>query len=82
MIIIHSDLGAAIVHHGRQAEDHNEVPVISCDYDFFKDSRDDEETQLREAEAMAVGATPILVIRNKETKMIHADAVRCEGIED
>ena len=36
-------------HQRRQAEDYNEVPVISCDYGFFfkkKDSRDDEERQL------------------------------------
>ena len=66
-------------HHRRQAEDYNEVPVISCDYVFFTDSRDDEESQLTEAEAIAVGATPILVIRSK---MIHADCVRCKGIED
>ena len=60
-------------HHRRQAEDYNEVPVISCDYGFFTDSRDDEERQLTEAEAVAVGATPILVIREKRSKMIHAD---------
>ena len=49
---------------------------------FFTDSRDDEERQLTEAEAIAVGATPILVIRDKRNKMIHADCVRCKGIED
>ena len=71
-------------HHRRQAEDYNEVPVISCDYGFFfTDSRDDdEERQLTEAEAIAVGATPIVVIRDKRSKMIHADCVRCKGIED
>ena len=35
-------------HHRRQAEDCNEVPVISCDYGFFTDSRDDEEKRLTE----------------------------------
>ena len=30
-------------HHRRQAKDSNEVPVISCDYGFFTDGRDDEE---------------------------------------
>ena len=61
-------------HHRRQTEDYNEVPVISCDYGFFfADSRDDEERRLTEAEATAVGATPILVIRDKRSKMIHAD---------
>ena len=70
-------------HHRRQAEDYNEVPVISCDCGFFfTDSRDDEERQLTEAEEIAVGATPILVIRDKRSKMIHADCVRCRGIED
>ena len=49
---------------------------------FFTDSRDDEERQLTEAEAIAVGATPILVIRDKRSRMIHADCVRCKGIED
>ena len=44
-------------HHRRQAEDYNEVPVISCDYGFFTDSKDDDR-QLTEAEAIAVGATP------------------------
>ena len=45
-------------HHRRQAEDCNEVPVISCDYGFFfTDSRDDDERQLTETEAIAVGAT-------------------------
>ena len=29
-----------------------------------------------------MGATPILVIRDKRSKMIHADCVRCNGIED
>ena len=29
-----------------------------------------------------MGATPILVIRDKRSKMIHADCVRCKGIED
>ena len=33
-------------HHRRQAEDHNEVSVISCDHGFFTDGRDDEERQL------------------------------------
>ena len=69
-------------HHRRQAEDYNAVPVISCDYGFFTGSRDDEERQLTEAEAIAVGATPILGIRDKRSKMIHADCVRCKGIED
>ena len=69
-------------HHRRQAEDYNEVPVISCDYGFFSDTRNDEEKQLTEAEAIAVGATPILVIRDKRSKMIHADCARCRGIED
>ena len=72
-------------HHRRQTEDYNEVPVISCDYGFFfflSDDRDDEERQLTEAEAIAVGATPILVIRDKRSKMVHADCVRCKGIED
>ena len=69
-------------HHRRQAEDYNEVPVISCEYGFFTDSRDDEDRQLTEAEAIAVGATPILVIRDKRSKMIHADCVLCKGIED
>ena len=66
-------------HHRRQAEDYNEVPVISCDYGFFfTDSRDDWERELTEAEAIAVGATPILVIRDKRSKMLHADCVRCK----
>ena len=69
-------------HHRRQAEDYNEVPVISCAYGVFTDSRDDEERQLTEAEAIAVGATPILVIRDKTSKMIHADCVHGKGIED
>ena len=88
MIIIHSDLGAAIVngasrsdHHRREAEDYHEVPVISCDYGFLTDSIDDEERQLTEAEAIAVGATPILVIGDKRSQMIHADCVRCKGTE-
>ena len=29
-----------------------------------------------------MGATPILVIRDKRSNMIHADCVRCKGIED
>ena len=69
-------------HHRRQADDYNEVPVISCDYGIFTDSRDDEERRLTEAEAIAVGATPILVIRDKRSNMIHADCVRCKGMED
>ena len=40
-------------HHRRKAEDDNE---ISCDYGFFTDSKDDDR-QLTEAEATAVGAT-------------------------
>ena len=61
-------------HYRRQVEDYNEVPAISCDYGFFfTDSRDDEERQLTEGEATAAGATPILVIRDKRGKMIHAD---------
>ena len=59
-------------HHRRQAEDYDEVPVISCDYVFFTDSRDHEERQLTEAAAIAVGAAPILVIRDKRSKIIHA----------
>ena len=35
----------------------------------------------RKAEATAVGATPILVIQDKRSKMIRADCVRCKGIE-
>ena len=42
-------------HHRRQAEDYNEVPVISCDYGFFTDSRDDEERQITEAEGNSSG---------------------------
>ena len=68
-------------HHRRQAEDYNEVPVISCDYGFFTDSKDDDR-QLADAETIAVGPTPILVIRDKRSKMIHADALRRKGIED
>ena len=68
-------------HHSRQADDYNEVPVISCDYGSVTDSKDDDR-QLTEAEAIAVGATPILVIRDTGSKMGHADAVRCKGIED
>ena len=49
---------------------------------FFRDSRDDYERQVTEAEATAVGTTPILVIRDKRSNMIHADCVRCKGIED
>ena len=60
-------------HHRRQAEDYNEVPVISCDCGFFfTDSRNDER-QLPEVEAKVVGATPILVIRVTTSKMTHAD---------
>ena len=62
-------------HHRRQAEDYNEVPVMSCDCVFFTDSRDDEERQLTEAEARAVGTTPILVILDKRSKMIHTQTV-------
>ena len=29
-----------------------------------------------------MGVTPILVIRDKRSKMPHADCVRCKGIED
>ena len=66
-------------HHRRQAEDHNEVPEIShVTTVFFTESREDEERQLTEAEA--VGATPKLVIRGKRSKMTHADCVRCKGI--
>ena len=59
-------------HHRKETEDYNEVPVISCDYGFLTDSRDDEERQLTEAEAIAVEATPILVILDIKSKMIHA----------
>ena len=45
-------------------------------------SRDDEESQHNEAKAIAVGATPIHVIRDKRSKMIHADCVRCKRTED
>ena len=65
-------------HHRRQAEDYNEVPVISCDHGFLTDSRDDDERQLAVAEAIAAAATPILVIREKRSNVIHADSVRCE----
>ena len=58
------------------------MPVISCDFFFQKDSRDDEERQLTEADAIAVGATPILEIQDMRSKRIHADCVRCKGIED
>ena len=68
-------------HHRRQAEDHNEVPVISNDYGFFAEGEDDE-SQLTDAEAVAVGATPVLVVRDKRSKMIRADAVRCKLFED
>ena len=46
---------------------------------FFSVSRDDEERQLTEAEATTVA---IRVIRDNRSKMIHADCVRCKGIED
>ena len=69
-------------HHRRQTEVYNEVPVISSDHGFSADSRDDEERQLTEAEAIAMDATPILLIRDKRSKMIPADCVRCKGIED
>ena len=75
--------GSRSDHHRRQAEDYNEVPVISCDYVFFfTDSRDDEERHLTEAEATVAAAAPMLVIRDKGSKVIHADCVRCKGIED
>ena len=59
-------------HHRRQAEVCTEVLVIWCDYD----------TQLTDAEATAVGATPTLVIRDRRSKKFHTDAVSCKGIED
>ena len=68
-------------HHRRQAEDYNNVSIISCDYEFFSDSKDDEQ-QLVDAESIAVDATSILVVRDKRSKMIHIDVVRCKGIED
>ena len=61
--------------HRRQPEDYNTVPVISFDCGFFTDSTDDDR-QVTEADAIAVGATPILLIRDTRCKMIHADAVR------
>ena len=42
----------------------------------------DDDRHLTEAVAIVVGATAILVIRDKRSKMIHADCVRCKGIED
>ena len=33
-------------------------------------------------QAIAAGAAPTLVIQDKRSKMIHADYVRCKGIED
>ena len=68
-------------HHRRQLEDYNEVPIISFEYGFFTDRRD-HDRQVTEADAIAVGATPILLIPDKRSNMIHADAVRCKGIED
>ena len=56
-------------HHSRQADDYNEVPVISCDYGFVTDSKDDDR-QLTEAEAIAVGATPILGIRDTSCRTL------------
>ena len=52
-------------HHRRQAEDYNEAPVISCDHGFFTDSKDDG-SQLTEAQAPAVGATPTLRASRQE----------------
>ena len=69
-------------HHRRQAEDYDEVPVISCDYSFFTDSRDDQGRHLTEAEAIAVGAAPMLVTAGQEKQNNPCDCVRCKGIED
>ena len=65
-------------HHRRQAEDYNEVPVISCGFVFFFT---DDDRQLTETEATAVGATPTLVLRDRRSKMVRADAVRCNELK-
>ena len=52
-------------YHRRQAEDCNEVPVDSCDYGFLQTAEMTTREKLTEAEATAVGATPIRVIRDK-----------------
>ena len=40
-----------------------------------------EDNSLKQRQ-IAVGPTPILVIRDKRSNMIRADCVRCKGIED
>ena len=54
----HSDRAAVIVLWLRQR-----VPVIWCD-DFFLQTAKTGDRQLTEADAVAVGATPTLVIRH------------------
>ena len=65
-------------HHRRQTEDYNEVPVISCDYGFLQTAEMMRKDNSLKQRPIAVDATPILVIRDKRSKMIHADCVRCK----
>ena len=62
-------------------KDHNEVPAISCDYGIL-DSRDDDDRQQTEAEALAISATPILVIRDKRSKISMQIVYLAKGFVD
>ena len=68
-------------HHQRQDEDQNDIPVISFDYAFFTDghSRDHE---VNDENAAKLGATPLLVTKDKRSEVLSADVVRCKGAED
>ena len=57
-------------------------PKISWDYGSFTDSRDDDKRQFTVAEALAMGVAPMFVIGDTGPQMIHADCVRCKGIEE
>ena len=67
--------------HVRGCEEQNEKPVIACDYGYFVDNDESPQTAGGE-DASGETATPFLVTKVKQDKVVFADVVACKGVED
>ena len=67
--------------HVRGKEEQNEKPVIACDYGYFVDNDVVPPTESGET-ASGETATPFLVTKVKQDKVVFADVVACKGVED
>ena len=65
----------------RGGGEQNEKPVVAFDYGYFVDNEESPQTAGGE-QASGETATPFLVTKVKQDKVVFADVVACKGAED